>query len=595
MYDGQGSEAGPIGTFETYKAEGDTLFKQGEFRKAIESYTTALEIQPEDCNCLVSRSKCYLQLGDTTNALNDAESSLKDNAGFHKGQYQKAEAHYCMGQFEKALVYYHRGHKLRPELHEFRLGIQKAQEAIINSVGSPSKVKLTKEGDMSFFKKMDEKAKPKKTYGYNKPVAKQNTQVRREVPVRSQGSEKTIKTLLGEMYGDKVYLEKLLKETDPMSKSGGVIYDLVSEGLQYLDTRTEFWRQQKPMYARKRERKEQRNQQKHKKGSPNQYVIDELEKIDEAQANGKFDDSLNRAQRCLKTVEGWPENTIPNKPDVLANLHGCMGNAHIELRNYTKALNHHNKDLELAEENGLEDARGRALDNIGRVHARCGEYQKAITVWEKKKPLTKTPLEQTWLYHEIGRCHLELGNFTEAREYGEQSMGAAGEAKDDVWNLNACVLIAQSEVKLQEYQHALESFEKALELARSQRDDGAESAIKRAIDDVNNKLLKEIKDKEGGVSEEQEEEAEEKAKTPEPEPVREPTPEPVREPTPEPVREPSPEVVEEKPVGAKQEEEEEVAEEVDDESDKKSVKSLSSKSSTVSSSPTPRSKKSEDD
>ena len=37
-----------------------------------------------------------------------------------------------------ALVFYHRGHKLRPELQEFRLGIQKAQEAIDNSVGCKS-------------------------------------------------------------------------------------------------------------------------------------------------------------------------------------------------------------------------------------------------------------------------------------------------------------------------------------------------------------------------------------------------------------------------------------------------------------------------
>ncbi len=43
-----------------------------------------------------------------------------------------------MGDFEFALVYYHRGNKLRPELQEFRLGIQKAQEAIDNSVGSKS-------------------------------------------------------------------------------------------------------------------------------------------------------------------------------------------------------------------------------------------------------------------------------------------------------------------------------------------------------------------------------------------------------------------------------------------------------------------------
>ena len=43
-----------------------------------------------------------------------------------------------MGDFEYALVFYHRGHKIRPELHESTLGIQKAQEAIDNSIGSES-------------------------------------------------------------------------------------------------------------------------------------------------------------------------------------------------------------------------------------------------------------------------------------------------------------------------------------------------------------------------------------------------------------------------------------------------------------------------
>ena len=52
-----------------------------------------------------------------------------------KALYQKAEALYSMGDFEHALVFYHRGNKLRPEQQEFRLGIQKAQEAIDNSIG----------------------------------------------------------------------------------------------------------------------------------------------------------------------------------------------------------------------------------------------------------------------------------------------------------------------------------------------------------------------------------------------------------------------------------------------------------------------------
>jgi tetratricopeptide repeat protein 25 len=49
--------------------------------------------------------------------------------------YQKAEALYAMGEFELALMFYHRGKKLRPDLREFQLGINKAQEAIDNSVG----------------------------------------------------------------------------------------------------------------------------------------------------------------------------------------------------------------------------------------------------------------------------------------------------------------------------------------------------------------------------------------------------------------------------------------------------------------------------
>ena len=44
----------------------------------------ALELQPEDRPCLVERSKCHLQLGDTTAALADAEASLKEDKQYHR-------------------------------------------------------------------------------------------------------------------------------------------------------------------------------------------------------------------------------------------------------------------------------------------------------------------------------------------------------------------------------------------------------------------------------------------------------------------------------------------------------------------------------
>ena len=44
----------------------------------------ALEFQPEDKSCLVARSKCYLQLGELSAALQDAEASLKEDKKYHK-------------------------------------------------------------------------------------------------------------------------------------------------------------------------------------------------------------------------------------------------------------------------------------------------------------------------------------------------------------------------------------------------------------------------------------------------------------------------------------------------------------------------------
>lgn len=38
--------------------------------------------------------------------------------------------------------------------------------------------------------------------------------------------------------------------TKANTKSGDAIYQLASDGLDYLDSRTDFWRQQEPLYAR---------------------------------------------------------------------------------------------------------------------------------------------------------------------------------------------------------------------------------------------------------------------------------------------------------------------------------------------------------
>lgn len=68
-----------------------------------------------------------------------------------------------------------------------------------------------------------------------------------------------------------------------------------------------------------------------------------------------------------------------------------------------------------------------------------------VSRWEEKIPLAKTTLEKTWLFHEIGRCYLELDQAWQAQNYGKKSQQCAKEEGDIEWQLNANVLVAQAQ------------------------------------------------------------------------------------------------------------------------------------------------------
>ncbi|KAG3268948.1 outer dynein arm-docking complex subunit 4 isoform X3 [Ictidomys tridecemlineatus] len=402
-----------------------------------------------------------------------------------------------MGDFEFALVFYHRGYKLRPD-REFKVGIQKAQEAINNSVGSPSSIKLENKGDVFFLSKQAESMKAQQK---PHPIKQLPHHTQRESKRKgSFKSEKTIRQLLGELYVDKEYLEKLLLDEDLIKgtiKGGLTVEDLIMTGINYLDTRSNFWRQQKPIYARERDRKlMQEKWLRDRKRHPSQtarYILKSLEDIDLLLTSGSAEGSLQKAEKVLKKVLEWNKEEVPNKDELLGNLYSCIGNAQIELGQMGAALQSHRKDLEIAKEYDLPDAKSRALDNIGRVFARVGKFQQAIDTWEEKIPLAKTTLEKTWLFHEIGRCYLELDQGWQAQNYGEKSQQCAEEEGDIEWQLNASVLVAQAQVKLRDFESAVNNFEKALERAKLVHNNEAQQAIISALDDANKGIVEELK------------------------------------------------------------------------------------------------------
>ncbi|XP_037944553.1 tetratricopeptide repeat protein 25-like isoform X2 [Teleopsis dalmanni] len=217
--------------------------KVREYDKALRGYNQALELNNTDMNALISRSKCYLLLGEASKALCDAETALTEEKNNIRAIYQKAEALYYLGQFEQSLMFFHRGLRARPELDTFRLGVQKTQEAIENTIGSVDrgasvkplpKVKLKKSGD-------------------NTPKSSQLNSCRptRPKPTKAELERRNARKLLGELCIDKEYLENLLKHPDLVRADTNTenISAYAKEAVEFLNKRQEFWRQQRPCTA----------------------------------------------------------------------------------------------------------------------------------------------------------------------------------------------------------------------------------------------------------------------------------------------------------------------------------------------------------
>ena len=52
----------------------------------------------------------------------------------------------------------------------------------------------------------------------------------------------------------------------------------------------------------------------------------------------------------MRTVLELTDSDLPSKQEFIASLHSCMGNAYLEMGELEKALEHHLKDLKIADE-----------------------------------------------------------------------------------------------------------------------------------------------------------------------------------------------------------------------------------------------------
>lgn len=503
----------------TLIAEGEKLYNNGKADEALEFYTKALKLNPKDKRGLVARSKCHLINGNVNAALKDAEASLAEDKSFFRGLYQKAEALYQKGDFEMSLVFYHRGHKIRPELTVFNLGIQKASEAIINSVGSPGTGLNQSQANNSGGRK-SLTCSPIKNGSPQRDesrLASSDTRARRlsirNLPADNKNKrretipcKKAQKNLLGELYVDKEYLESLEKDLDLMNaqidpKDNLCVGDLVNSGIDFLNYKTDFWRQQKPLYARKISGKNIAPASD--PVNDTLKIIVDMEEI-ERLAPQNFNKSVKLAESEICRIERCTEKQLQqaairagsplvSKAILIGEL--CLHIGSICMRRYqtskdekgfAKAESFFNRVYGMSQskskvgEASFQKQQDTSLDRLGRLYVMKNQLDKAIKTWEKREVLISgNKYELVVLYHDIGRAYLSLKQYKKANEYAHLSYTMV---VDSVWKMNVMVLLAEIHLACLEINPAKRVLENCLAIAREEKDVGAEKAVTDLLD-----------------------------------------------------------------------------------------------------------------
>ncbi|KAH8853936.1 Tetratricopeptide repeat protein 25 [Schistosoma japonicum] len=486
--------------FEVYRSEGDAFLIKKKYLKAVMAYDQALDKKQNDRYCLLRRSSCNLALGNLCKALSDVDIALSEDSNYYKALYLKGQILYSKGEFEHALVYFHRGHQQRPELQIFRLGIQKSEEAIENSLTNHKKIKVRSGGAKGFTKQMDDEERAQKSK--LREIAQKSRKVAIDPSARDADQNGQIipislipkhmsKVMFGPLYTDHEYLEELLKQESTQrwkTTYSEDVRNLARSGITYLDERSKFWHQEKPVYARtkaKRLKSMPKSQPTKKQHCAEiNKVLNKLHYIDRLQRKQQHELAVKQAENLLHEVEAWNPSQFLNYYEILANINSMLGLSNLELGNYAESLEAHQIAYKLGQENNLPEVISHSMDNMGRVYAKQGDYNSAIKIWEEKLEKCTDELDTIWLCYELGRCYLELQNPVKSYEYGVKALDAASAMNDKFWQLNINVLIGQSHLQLKKRNEAQMAFTKAYELAKELKAHDAEKAILEVIDEL---------------------------------------------------------------------------------------------------------------
>eukprot|EP00611_Tribonema_gayanum_P010729 TRINITY_DN2080_c0_g2_i3.p1 TRINITY_DN2080_c0_g2~~TRINITY_DN2080_c0_g2_i3.p1 ORF type:complete len:484 (-),score=203.12 TRINITY_DN2080_c0_g2_i3:489-1895(-) len=113
---------------EEFKTHGNEAFKKGQWQEAIDWYSKAIDLDPEDRVYYSNRSAAYLKLGDAkSKALKDAEKCVALGKDWSKAYSRLGAAQHALKRYDAAIESFRIGLSLEPDSKPLKDGMAAAE------------------------------------------------------------------------------------------------------------------------------------------------------------------------------------------------------------------------------------------------------------------------------------------------------------------------------------------------------------------------------------------------------------------------------------------------------------------------------------